>query len=74
MNPCWSATNDRFPSHRTTGVARTATVRGQTAPGEKAEQSEATRRRDTCVGRSFGERTKDLHLDGAVHQPFFLAT
>jgi len=41
--------------------------------GDKAEQSEATRCAK-CVGRSFGERPKDLHLGGAVRQPFFLAT
>jgi hypothetical protein len=54
-------------------TGRTATVRDQTAQGEKAEQSEAARS-VKCVGRSFGERPKDLHLDGAVRQPFFLAT
>ena len=56
-----------------TAQGRTATVGDQTAQGDKAEQSEATRC-VKCVGRSFGERPKDLYLSGPVRQPFFLAT
>src|SRR5438034_9015500 len=56
-----------------TEKGRAATVGDQAARGEEAEQFEETRylRR---VGRSFGERPKDLHLSGTVGQSFFFAT